>query len=145
MLFQLLPSPEMLSSVSLSGRRHLWRASVQALEARLWVGYGTTNMATALEPYITDPRRLGVGPHNSYIRVALSGGILAFLSYLILHLYVLVRSAHSPGRISSASHAVLWAAIIFQLFNGATIFGISSSSILFAIALGWSLRDLHNR
>ncbi|MDB2248609.1 O-antigen ligase family protein [Halorubrum ezzemoulense] len=141
-LFKLLPGPEMISTISLSGRRHLWRASVHALEMRPWVGYGPVNMGTVLEPYISDPRRLGAGPHNSYIRIALTSGIFGLLSYLILHLYALFQSAKPSDCNTLASHAVLWSAIIFQLFNGKTIFGISPSSILFAVALGWSLREL---
>lgn len=139
--FQLFPGPESLSTVSLSGRRHLWQASIQAFEIRPWIGYGTVNMAAVLEPYITNPHRLGVGPHNSYIRIALSSGILGFAAYLVLHLYTLFQSARHLNRNSLASHAVLWSAIIIQIFNGTTIFGISSSSILFATALGWALRD----
>lgn len=142
MAFQLLPGPETLSAISLSGRRHLWWASVQALEVRPWIGYGTVNMAEVLRTYISDPLRLGAGPHNSYIRIALSAGVIGLISYVYLHLYALFQSAKQSSHDTLAPHAMLWSAIIIQLFNGATMFGISSSSILFTIVLGWSLREL---
>lgn len=142
MLFQIIPGPEYLSTFSLSGRRHLWSASVQAINAKSLIGYGTVDMSTVLLPYITDPRRLGAGPHNSYIRIALSGGLLCGLAYLFLHLYGLIQSARSSTRGTLASNSLLWSVIILQLFNGKSLFGLSPSSILFAVALGWTVREL---
>jgi len=142
LVFQLIPGPETLSTISLSGRRHLWQASVQALKIRPLIGYGPVNMSNVLEPYITNPTRTGVGPHNSYIRIALSNGILGGILYTLIHLYALLQTARQSNLNSLSSHAMLWAAVVIQIFNGATIFGISSSSILFAIALGWSLHEL---
>lgn len=141
MVFRLIPGPEFVSSISLTGRRELWTASAQAFFERPIIGYGTANMSEVLEPYITDQRRLGLGPHNSYIRMILMGGILTGVSYALLHVVILIKNVQVGTDGALASHAVLWSSVVIQFFNGATVFGPSPSSVLFAIALGWSLQE----
>jgi O-antigen ligase len=141
MVFRLIPGTEFVSSISLNGRRELWTASAQAFSEQPIIGYGTANMSEVLEPYITDQRYLGIGPHNSYIRMILIGGILTGVLYALLHVVLLIRNVQVGTDGALASHAVLWSSVVIQFFNGATVFGLSPSSVLFAIALGWSLQE----
>lgn len=140
-VFHLIPGPEFISSISLNGRRDLWTASAQAFFERPIIGYGTASMSEALEPYITDQQYLGVGPHNSYIRMALMGGALTGVLYVLFQVFFLIRNMRVGTDGALASHAVLWLAVVIQMFGGSTIFGPSPVSVLLAIALGWSLQE----
>ncbi|KDE56682.1 hypothetical protein EL22_25265 [Halostagnicola sp. A56] len=139
-LFGAVPGPELLETVSLTGRRQLWVAAADAIAKQPLLGYGATDTTAVLNQYLGESRFAGYTSHNSFFRMALSGGVFAAVAYLGLHIYSLFQSGSSSDGL--ASHAVLWVAVIAQLFNGSSIFGLSPSSILFAVALGWALRTV---
>lgn len=142
MMFQFIPGLEAVATLDLNGRRDLWTATARASQRHPYLGYGLGNAPGALAPYLPNPKYVGLGPHNSYLRMALNGGVVAAVSYIGLHVYALHQTAKQPLGDAMAALAVLWAAVVIQLFNGTSIFGLSLGSIMFALALGWALREI---
>jgi O-antigen ligase len=127
LLFGILPGPDVLSEMSLNGRRELWIASVHAFQQEVFLGNGFLGTLEAVG-----------NPHNSYLRMFVSFGVIGGLLYTILVIGVTVGSARRTVSIETWTlTALLVAVLIVQLFNQLTFIGISMRSSMIAIVMGY--------
>jgi O-antigen ligase len=127
MLFGIIPGPEKLTSISLNGRRELWIASVQALETNPLIGHG-----------LSGTHEVVGDPHNSYLRIFTSFGLVGGFIYTILVIGPTIGSSRetiSHKRVSLTM--LLVSMLIIQIFNGLTFIGISMHSSIIAIFIGY--------
>jgi O-antigen ligase len=133
LLFGILPGPDFLSEMSLNGRRELWITSVRAFQEKVFVGHGFLGTLEAVG-----------NPHNSYLRMFVSFGIIGGFLYTLLVISVTVGSARRT--ISNETWtltALLVAVLLIQLFNQLTFIGISMRSSMIAIIMGYYMLGRH--
>lgn len=125
-------------SIDLSGRKELWIATVRAvLDNPLGVGPGI--LGDVLDPYTATAG--AKNPHNGYLKVLLSGGVLAGLAYVWLYGIAVRRAMWSVDRTNGISvYILLVATMIIGLFSGSSAFGLSAVSVVSALVLGYALR-----
>jgi O-antigen ligase len=136
---RLLPGPELLQSIELSGREVLWRAVVRAVGERPLFGWGPSADGQALAEFVpSDSRYVGYNPHSSYFRMFFIGGLIGGIGYLILCLSAL-RTAladATPHGITTAAMVV--SVFLLLVFNGATLFGLHPVSVVGALTVGFA-------
>lgn len=116
---------------SLTGRVAIWNSAFARIVERPLAGWGFVN-----------PRQVGVlhsSIHNSYLRLFFVGGIIGGLAYLALTLGA-VWAALSRVRAGTDLWVLLWvvAALVSQIFEGTSVFGLSLVSVLLALAVGYA-------
>lgn len=139
MTLGILPGPNIITKLNLTGRLSLWRATLQVTAERPLLGYGQISPV----PFIAD---VIVGyeakvPHNAYLRILFQTGLIGGLA----HLFVIVRVLLSNFRALRWTDAIvpfclMIAIAIIMMFENFSLFGINSSNILAAITLGYSAR-----
>lgn len=134
--FELAPGPEALQA-DLRNRKYLWRATVQATEARPVLGFGAGRQSEFIKPFLSSGKEIHP-PHNSYLRMFLTTGLLGGLTYIVLTGHVFARSLNrSPQPVLTC---VVTAIILHQIFAGFSIFGLAFNSVIAAVSFGYVLR-----
>ncbi|WP_331234303.1 O-antigen ligase family protein [Natronorarus salvus] len=158
----LLPGPGATIQAALDERIRDWTLSYRAFAERPVLGWGIVDSHGAAE------RLYGAGftgIHSSYIRMFVIGGVVGGLAYVALFVSALTlayrgvresafdglrgrireptalelvygREAAAPLAVGAYSLVVL--VLVFQLFDGATVFGTNLSSVLWALAVGYT-------
>jgi O-antigen ligase len=127
MLFGVVPGPSALTEISLNGRRVLWTNSVRVFQQRPLLGRG-----------LLGTQELVGNPHNSYLRMFASFGVLGGLLYAILMGIALVESARSASTYQGLIITVLIAIfVVIQMFNQLSFIGVSMRSTFSALCLGY--------
>lgn len=140
-LLGILSGPSFVPQPDLRGRIELWRAAVEAFREQPLFGYGAGNTIEPLREHV-EPRLEGVATHNSYIRMFVTTGVFGGLAYTGLILYVLLKQFVTlQSKRSVAIAGLLLSISTAQFFLSFTIFGISSSSVISSIIIGYSLND----
>lgn len=128
--------------VSFTGRLILWEGAVEAILLQPIWGYGLQDAGQVIAPHISVSKHVGQSTHNSYLRVMVAGGVLSGLAYLALH-YVALKTAFQKAIQDSnatiAPLALTIGALVMQGFEAMTVFGLSTESVLMALALGIAL------
>ena len=158
----LLPGPGATIQAALDERIRDWTSSLGAFAERPLLGWGILDSHAAAEA------RYGegfTGIHSSYIRVFVVGGIVGGLAYLALFAaavglayrdvresrfgglvdrfrersaFELVYETDAPDPMAVGTYALVVMVLVFQLFDGATVFGTSLTSVLWALAVGYT-------
>lgn len=135
----ILPGPDVVSTVDLSGRGAVWRASVALLSDRPWLGHGPVRFATLIEPLAG----LEEGPHNSYLRMFLRTGLIGGGAYTALVLTTLVGNLSLPQeRLALANYLTGLAIAGVMVFEHFVLGAVNSMAILATVVLGYLVRDL---
>lgn len=144
MIYQILPGPSFLADVSLSHRRTLWRASVQATLDKPLFGHGL-GMSQEVVPSYTPPH-LGYGTHNSYLRMFVDLGLIGGLLYLSMYVSILIGSAkQATNKKKVTLSAILIAFGAVQLFSSLSFIGISLHSTMIAVLMGYYIHSNTNQ
>ncbi|WP_049894134.1 O-antigen ligase family protein [Halogranum rubrum] len=138
----LIPGPEFITQMSLNGRVALWDASFEAVNKKPLFGWGPGDTGEVIAPYVNVGDHVGQGPHNSFVRMAVDIGYLGGLLYAGLWMYaVMVSLSPTDNSYEYCTYYLVVGFVIFQLFGGMTMFGLSSTSVLGALVLGYTLRQ----
>jgi len=136
-MFAVLPGPDELVELSLSGRRELWNTAFGLFRDRPLFGYGFGNTAAVMRTLTT---QASGQIHNSYLRVFVGLGVGGGVVYLALFFSALFRSLYrsvdTPGVITAV---LLTTYFIVQIFNGLTFVGTSLHSSLIALTMGYAV------
>lgn len=129
-----------------------WEASLDAIHARPWLGYGPAtfrhvlewHMPPALAPFGGSPA-LGGRMHNIYLEIALESGLIGLFVYCAMVgvvmfplMHELIREGHGqnyPTRHQLLQVAVL-AALVANLVNGLFSFDTATTVLLFWVLAG---------
>jgi len=136
-MFAVLPGPDELVELSLSGRRELWNTAFGLFRDRPLFGYGFGNTAAVMRTLTT---QASGQIHNSYLRVFVGLGVGGGVVYLALFFSALFRSLYrsvdTPGVITAV---LLTTYFIVQVFNGLTFIGTSLHSSLITLTMGYAV------
>lgn len=158
--FGILPGPNMAIQSALGQRTYDWLAGYQAFLDRPVIGWGILGASNMTDAY--HPGQF-TGIHTSYLRMFVIGGSVGGLTYLVLcgsaiwFTYHAVRERTQRSFLSIRNQSSLSAVfdqnsetgfllgmyclvvmvLVFQLFDGATIFGANISSVLWALVIGY--------
>lgn len=138
MLFAIIPAPSALTELSLSNRRALWKASVEAIKERPIFGHGLGLSREAIQIHL--PPNITVGTHNSYLRMFVEAGAIGGFVYLSIYVGILVNSAKQAVGLNRAFLTALLAAFgIIQMFGSLSFLGVSLISTFIAITMGYHI------
>lgn len=155
MILQLLPAPEFLADFSFSGRVLIWQGAVNAIMDAPLLGHGPGDMPTIMDPYVEGD--LGAGIYNSFLRLFVTTGIIGGIAYLVLFIYTLIaysrviqesKAMFIPRRGVGQKpktiliHSMLLAFVVNEMFSGNSVFGLSFTSIIGALLVGYALTDI---
>jgi len=136
MIFEVLPAPEVVESMTLNDRINRWKGAVVALRHSPIIGFGFGSVH--LVPYLPEDV-FGLTPHNSFVRIAMNTGLLGLVFYLSIFVFLITQYWRSIADMEDVLfYALLISTVIFQMFEGATIFGISTFSVLLSVIIGYS-------
>ncbi|MDB9235813.1 O-antigen ligase family protein [Halorubrum ezzemoulense] len=130
--------------IDLTGRRTLWEASINAIKTNPLLGFGAGDQSAYIDTYIENEMHSEKGPHNSYLRMFLTTGILGGVSYVLFVLYVIINSSKAMRSIEEKTIVVI--IIIFslhQMFSSWAIFGqvgIRFFGLASSIFFGYGIR-----
>lgn len=155
MVLQLLPAPEFITDFSFSGRVPIWQGAVDAIMDAPLLGHGPGDMPTIMDPYVEG--HLGAGIYNSFLRMFVTTGIIGGLAYLVLFLYTLIvyssviqeskATLIQQPRAGQKSkmiliYSMLLGFVVNEMFSGNSVFGLSFTSIIGALLVGYALTDI---
>lgn len=140
--FGVLPGPTEPLRAALGDRPGYWAASFRTFAARPFFGWGLIDTGAAIGNRYSGPF---TGVHNSYLRLFVIGGIVGGVAYLVLCGSALVaafRRVRERTPLALTTFCLVVMALVFQLFDGATIFGTNLSSVLWALTIGYAQSPL---
>lgn len=139
-VFNLLPGPDMLQSYNLSDRKPLWLAGVAAFAKNpiLGSGLGTANLM--MEPFLG--RLSGSSPHNSFLSMFIEAGLIGGGTYFGIHILTLTRTVKAiTDEESFFLFGFVVIAVITQIFEAYSLFGLSMRSTIASIGVGYALQN----
>jgi len=140
---KLLPTPGMLETFRPAGRDEIFQAGVEAFLSRPVFGNGPANFSELVQQF-TDRWSVGAGVYNQFLRMFISTGIVGGMSYLILIVSPIlkfsVKNADTDGIII---YSLFIGIFVNELFTGRGIFGLSHSSVIAAISLGYIFHNAY--
>jgi len=123
-------------------RLDLWAVSWQRFLDHPLIGWGQRDLAVLLAQYIEPrDRAYGHGPHNTYLRLILSGGITGFTAYGFIYLSSLIKSyklAKKGIRTAQWIFPLLSGLLVLCFFETRTPGGAGTTSLIITMLLGWS-------
>lgn len=136
MLLRLIPGPATIEEIYLSGRLNIWHAAIDAAQAQPLIGHGPGDVPTIVGEFSTSS--IGAGVYNSFLRLFVTTGIIGGLCYLYLFVYAIV---HNLKQTQTQQQLILFSImvgfIVNELFSGNSIFGLSVTSVIAAMILGY--------
>lgn len=146
-ILDVLPTP-ILSSISSTGRDALWKATIQAITQRPFIGWGLGRDAAVIDQWVPIAKYQVFGTHNSYLRLFLIGGVIAGVSYIVLSITSLISSLREVYAKSRSLRntpveevfvvILLVVFLVSQAFSDPTVYGVSPLSTIGAIAVGYT-------
>jgi hypothetical protein len=137
-----LPGPDALASLNLSGRRTLWRASVEAILQRPLLGYGQVPASPILDGFLPPGMEANV-PHNSYLRVAFQTGVVGGLAYLGLVGWTLLARLRAAQRSEPDVLFALAASMaLVMVFQNFVLFGQNPSNLVASLTFAYAADGL---
>jgi O-antigen ligase len=137
-VFNLLPGPDVLQSYDLTNRKTLWRAGAAAFTQNpiFGSGFGTSNLM--MEPFLE--RLKGSSPHNSFLRMFIETGLVGGGTYLCIHILAITQSARAiTDERSFMLFELVVLAVITQIFETFTLFGLSMRSTIVSLSVGYAI------
>lgn len=140
-VFGVIPGPDFLRYLNLSGRRAVWAAVIEAFSQRPLIGYGRTATLDILEDLIVGyPPRV---THNAYFWMLLQTGLIGSISFT----YVVGRTILETARSLTDDRSVMIFILLIgvstiMIFEDFILFGIRSSSLLAGMSLGYGLHTV---
>ncbi|WP_114576285.1 O-antigen ligase [Saliphagus sp. LR7] len=133
-----LPGPTEVLQTRLGTRVDDWTAGYHAFLERPILGWGILDGHAAAEAHFLPEDFTGV--HSSYVRPFVLGGIVAGLSYLALLGGALWNAFKTvdTGPLHVTAFALVVMVFVFSVFDGATVLGANITSVLWAVAVGYS-------
>jgi len=123
-------------------RAELWAGAVQAIAENPLFGYGFGNSPTAIRDFVPSGWA-GSQPHNSYVKIAVSGGFpVAFLYGALLFGSIIsrVRAGVSKGTFIWVVLSVSYLSV--QVFESYSMFSLTPTCLLIGLSTGYII---HNR
>lgn len=136
MLLGLLPALGPLAHVDLTGRDVLWTGAAHAVSHQPILGYGPGETGALIAPFV-DGRYSGFSPHNSYVRLFVTTGLVGGVAYLVFVGWALWRTWDDAPWLAMTS-----ALAVSQIFSSYSLFGISVLSVVAAIVFGYAALDV---
>ncbi|MHC3437907.1 O-antigen ligase family protein [Natrialbaceae archaeon A-gly3] len=141
MLLRLIPGPAVIEQVYLAGRLDIWYAAIDAVKARPLFGHGPGDMPTIVGAFASGS--VGAGVYNSFLRLFVTTGVIGGLCYVYIFLYSITAHAKViASREPLLIHALVIGFVVNELFSGNSIFGLSTTSVVGALLIGFMLRDI---
>ena len=137
MVFGLLPGPNLVADVNIGDRQATWTAAYKAVLDRPVLGWGPGDDSDLLADYLADSTD-AYTTHNSYIRLFLISGVLGGVAYLALSIAAIILGLRNQQSEPISTVLLLMMFLVLQLFSGATIFGLSLTSVLGALFVGYT-------
>jgi|AntDeeMinimDraft_4_1070355.scaffolds.fasta_scaffold03342_2 hypothetical protein len=123
------------SSISLSGRTRLWRATLSAVYDSPLFGYGAQPASQVIEPYLSSNTQ---APHTSMV-VFLSSGVIGGIAYFSAIYHALRTSFISRNeRTYIGIVAISFGLLAIDFFHGFSIFGFSMGTFLLGSMIGYA-------
>ena len=142
---KLIPSPDFINIIDSAGRDEIFQVGIRTFFADPLLGHGPRNLTELVQQY-TDRYSVGAGVYNQFLRMFITTGIVGGMSYLILILIGVLRfrvkHANSDELII---YALFIGIFVNELFTGRTILGLSHSSVIGAITLGYLFQNIYYR
>lgn len=140
-ILQIIPGPEFLTSLDLTHRVPIWRGAVGAVRDSLWLGHGPQQMEQIMDPYVDRP--LGAAIYNSFLRVFVTAGVIGGVAYILLFLHSLLKYPIDDQQMETGViYAMFIAFIINEMFSGNAIFGLSFTSVVGSLLLGYTTKRI---
>ena len=134
----ILPLHEVISSLDFRGRTVLWNGAIEALSTRPLLGFGPGDRAAFIRPFVIEEWH-GYTPHNSYLRMYLTTGIVGGMAYVYFTLAAIFGSIQEGVTSETVALGVVAVvAAIMQTFSGFSLFGLSFNSVLIALVFGFA-------
>lgn len=141
MLLQLIPGPSILERIYLAGRLDIWHAAIEAVKARPILGHGPGDLPTIVGAFAEGS--VGAGIYNSFLRLFVTTGVLGGLCYVYLFVYSITNHAKLKlDRESLIVHSLTIGFVVNELFTGNSMFGLSTTSVIGAVLIGYLLSDI---
>ncbi|MFC5279715.1 O-antigen ligase family protein [Halorubrum rubrum] len=140
-VFDLLPGPYILQSQDLSNRKPLWLAGAAAFSQNpiLGTGFGTADLM--MEPFLD--RLEGYSPHNSFLRMFIETGLIGGGAYLSIHVLAITQTARAiTDERSFFLFGFVVIAVITQMFETFSIFGLSMRSTIVTLGIGYAIHNI---
>lgn len=140
-LIGLISVPIPVPTLNLQGRIELWEGSIRAVMQRPLLGYGPGDTGELIAPFVD--QLAGYNPHNSYLRMYVTTGVVGGTTYLFLLskvVYDQLRSTITTDRVTLFTVCIVVTAI--QVFAAYSIFGLSLNSVVTALAYGYGIQSL---
>lgn len=135
----LLPDPLFFRDI-LGARHRLWTASVDAIAEYGLLGTGPVPSDEAISQFL--PAHAVNHPHNAFLRVFVTGGVIAGVAYVSLFALALLAQVRQQSRVHSGIVATFVGVCVLQLFEAWLVFGMTLMSVISAVVLGFLfLRD----
>ncbi|MDB2246501.1 O-antigen ligase family protein [Halorubrum ezzemoulense] len=127
---------------NLSGRGQLWIASINAWEKNPIFGTGLFRSSDVIAPLIESTSLKGSGPHNAYLEILLTTGIVGGITYF----GVIIYSIFSWIKIRNGQIILFSLCIAYsthQLFELTTsLFGSGILNIISLLTVGYLIKDI---
>lgn len=140
-VFGVIPGPDFLRHLNLSGRRSIWAAVIKAFSQRPFIGYGRTATLDILEGLIVGyPPRV---THNAYFWMLLQTGLIGGVAFIYVIGKTILQTARSFSDHQSVAVFILLVGIsTVMLFEDFVLLGVKSSSLLAGMSLGYGLQTV---
>ncbi len=140
---RLIPTPGILEVFHPAGRDDIFQAGVDAFLSAPFFGHGLGNMSQIVGEYSN--RSVGAGAYNQFLRMFISVGVIGGGAYLILIISAVVKYPTQHANWNSILiYSIFIGIFVNELFTGRGIMGLSHSSIIGAISLGYIYTDMYD-
>lgn len=132
-----------LTEASTNNRLIIWKIAGEAIKERPILGWGWDNFRYPFNRHF-EPALFATGtsetywdkPHNIFLEIGVSAGIIGLISYLYL-LYLLIRRLGSPQKFGIYGVALVLAYVAQNIVS----FDTFGSSLMFFVLLGFAVYD----
>jgi hypothetical protein len=121
------------NGIQTSGRKQIWLNYINFIENHFWTGNGSDKLMLLSWHPVLQKYKL-VHAHNSFIQLLANNGILIFLFYLILFIFMFRSGNFIPSM----------AIVLYSLANYGIFWGFSYMDLMFFILLAAQIKPLHD-
>lgn len=137
LLLFLLP----MIGINVTGRFALWSGGIEAiLSDSTLFGQGIVDPGEAIAPYVEQPHK-GKSPHNSYLTIFISVGLLGGVMYLVIVAGSLLSGVVRYQQVDVPALVLAFGFALHQMFEAYSLFGPTMKSMIAALAFGYLIMD----
>lgn len=142
-LMNLLPGPAFLDQIYLSRRGLIMNAEIEVFLQSPLIGHGPQRMDEFI-PANSSLSNAGAGVYIQFLRLFITTGVVGGISYLLLFVLTIIKlPIKSDSKHSIYIYPLFVAFIINELFAANSIFGLSFTSLIGCLSLGYILSDIY--